>query len=221
MNVEPARVVLVDAHVLFREGLERLLSSEPDFRIVGQAGQPAEAIELVAALKPDLVLLDIEMPDGAGLNSLSALLSVGDATTVVVLTNNEADASFFAALRAGAHGYLLKTLTYAKLLTALRVARRGERVLSRQMTNRIVEELARQSQHPNLEQNALKALTAREAEILRHLSSGATNRDIAARLVISEHTVKAHVRKILDKLQLKSRRQVAALAHSAVQPRAA
>lgn len=214
ISSNPIRVLLVDAHVLFREGLERLLSGEPDFKVLGQAGLLREAVELAATLTPDLVLLDIGLANGTGLDTLRAILAVRPESTVVILTNEDSNENLFAALRAGARGYLLKTLTYAKLLTALRALRRGEPVLSRTMTTRIVEEFTRQGQPLNLELNMLQKLTTREVEILRHLSHGASNRDIAARLVISEHTVKVHVRNILDKLQLKNRSQAGTVARA-------
>lgn len=206
------KVLIADQHVLFREGLERLLSSEPDFQVIGQASRVHEAIEQAITLKPDLVLMDIGLMDGSGLEALKEIMARRPESTVVILTVTDADEYLFEAFHSGARGYLLKDTPIAKLLTALRALRQGEPILSRTMTSRIIKEFYRSGRTLNLEISALDSLTARELEVLRHIGTGASNRDIASRLVISEHTVKVHVRNILEKLKLKNRSQAASFA---------
>lgn len=207
-------VLIVDEHVLFREGLERLLSGEPDFQVVGQVGWLREAVDKTAELTPDLVLLDTGLSNGSGLETLRAIMTQRPESNVVMLANEDSNEYLFDALRSGARGYLLKNLPFSKLLTALRSLRNGEPLLSRTMTKRIIEEISRLGQPLNLELSSLQMLTARELEVLRHIGMGGSNRDIAARLVISEHTVKVHVRNILEKLKLKNRSQAASIARA-------
>ena len=207
-------VLIVDEHVLFREGLERLLSGEPDFQVVGQAGRLREAVDKAAELIPDLVLLDIGSSNGNGFDTLRAILKQRPGSNVVMLANEDSNEYLFDALRSGARGYLLKNLPFSKLLTALRSLHNGEPLLSRTMTKRIIEEFSRLGQPLNLELSALQKLTARELEVLRHIGMGGSNRAIAARLVISENTVKVHVRNILEKLKLKNRSQAASIARA-------
>jgi DNA-binding NarL/FixJ family response regulator len=209
------RVLIADRHVLFREGLERLLSGEPDFTVVGQASRRGEAVALAVELQPDLVLLDVELADGSGLEALREIMAQRPASTVVVLTHRDTDETLFAAFRAGASGYLNKDMPFASLLLALRRLRQGEPALSRAMTARIVQEFHRSGRAAAPGGPPLESLTARELQVLRHLGSGASNREIAGRLMISEHTVKVHVRNILEKLGLKNRSQAAHVARRA------
>jgi DNA-binding NarL/FixJ family response regulator len=205
-------VLIADQHILFCEGLERLLSHEPDFRVIGRASRVQEAVDKVIHLAPDLVLMETELLDGSGLEAMQEILARRPECNVVILTNHDSDSHLFDAFRFGARGYWVKDSPFAKLLTALRALRSGELVLSRAMTSRVVDEFYRTQLHKTQDPTALDALTARELQVLGQLATGASNRDIAERLVISEYTVKAHVRNILDKLGLKNRSQAAGLA---------
>ncbi len=215
---QPISVLIVDEHVLFREGLERLLSSEPDFRVVGQVGWLPQAVERVLSLKPDLVLMDVAARDGDGLEVVREIALRCPESAVVVLTVLDSDEVVFGALRAGARGYLHKDTPLAQLLAALRTLRQGETILARHLISRLVHEFSQDGQHGDLHLGELGQLTAREREVLRHLQTGATNQEIAERLVISEYTVKAHVHHILAKLKLRNRAQAAHFASERLEP---
>ena len=200
------KIVIVDDHVLFREGLAAIIRSESDFKIVGQAGTVQEAIELVGALKPDLVLMDFGLPDGTGADATREILQEHPECKVVFLTMSEENEDLFAAIRSGARGYLLKNMRPAKLISTLRSVQQGESALSRSMTLHLMEELARTKEPPRIDG---PTLTRRELEVLRELASGLSNLEIAERLFISENTVKYHVHSILEKLNLSDRRDAA------------
>ena len=209
---KPARwvdVLVVDDHVLFREGLIRLLEPQPDIRVVGQAGTMREALALALQLKPALVLMDISLPDGSGVEATQAILADLPATKIVFLTVYDEDEQLFAAIRAGAKGYVLKNAGSVELLDRLRAVVRGEAGLSPTMTARVLDEFSqlwapRQGEPPQTVE-----LTAREIEIVRELARGATNREIAQQFMITRNTVKNHVRHILSKLNVRSRRDIA------------
>lgn len=211
------KIIVVDDHVLFREGLAAIVRSERDFEIVGQAGSVQEAIELVRLLKPDLVLMDFTLPDGTGADATRAILMEHPECKIVFLTMSEDDEHLFAAIRSGAKGYLLKNMHPAKLISTLRSVQKGESALSRSMTLRLMEELARTKEPPRPGE---PTLTRRELEVLRELASGLSNQEIAERLVISENTVKYHVHSILEKLNLSDRRDAALYArdHGLLKP---
>jgi len=202
------KIVIVDDHVLFREGLTAIIGSEPDIEIIGQAGTVQEAIEMVKISKPDMVLMDFGLPDGTGAEATRAILQEHPECKVVFLTMSEEDDDLIAAIRSGAKGYLLKNMQPAKLVSSLRSVQKGESALSRSMTLRLMEELARtkESQRPG---EGDPTLTRRELEVLRELASGLSNLEIAERLFISENTVKYHVHSILEKLNLSDRRDAA------------
>jgi DNA-binding NarL/FixJ family response regulator len=205
------RVLIVDDHVLFSEGLASLLNAQPDFSVVGQAGSVGEAIILARELCPDLILMDFGLPDGTGLEATQAILAERPTTMIVFLTVHEQDERLFAAIRSGAKGYLLKNVPVAKLLAHLRGLERGEAAISPTMTSHILGEFARMS--PAHESSQVEAeLTARELDVLRLLAAEASNREIADRLCISENTVKNHVGNILAKLDLRNRREAASFA---------
>ena len=202
------KILIVDEHVLFREGLQSLLSLEPDMEVVGQTSTVEGAIEQVASSKPDVVLMDISLRDGSGLEALKSIKAKYPECSVVILSDQDSNENLFEAFRSGSNGYVLKDTPIENLVTALRALMRGEPILSRLLTRRIVEEYARLGHEANRGDISLDSLTARELEVLRHVGTGASNREIAARLSISEHTVKAHVRNIFEKLRLEKRSQM-------------
>ena len=203
------KIVIVDDHVLFREGLAAIIRSETDLKIVGQAGSVAEAIETVKALKPDMVLMDFGLPDGTGADATRAILHEHPECKVVFLTMSEEDEDLLAAIRSGAKGYLLKNMHPSKLVSSLRSVQQGESAVSRSMTLRLMEELARTKEPA---QPGDPTLTRRELEVLRELAAGLSNQEIAERLFIAENTVKYHVHSILEKLGVSDRRDAAAYA---------
>lgn len=203
------KIVIVDDHILFREGLAAIIRAEPDIEVIGQAGTVQEAIALVSGLNPDIVLMDFGLPDGTGADATRAILKEHPKCKIVFLTMSEEDDDLFAAIRSGAKGYLLKNMRPSKLLSTLRSVQKGESALSRSMTLRLMEELARTKEAPR---TGDPTLTRRELEVLRELASGFSNQEIAGRLFISENTVKYHVHSILEKLNLSDRREVGAYA---------
>jgi NarL family two-component system response regulator LiaR len=203
------RILIVDDHPLFREGLLGLLNAQPGFSVVGQAGSVAEAIALARELEPDLILMDFGLPDGTGLDATQAILADLPKTHIVFLTVHEEDERLFAAIRSGAKGYLLKNIPASKLLSYLRAVEHGEAALSGGMTSRILSEFTRLSTEHAIDRVEMSELTWRELEVLRQVATGASNQEIAKRLVISENTVKNHVSNILEKLNLRNRREAA------------
>lgn len=201
------RILLVDDHVLFREGLVSLLNSQPDLSVVGQAGTVAEAVVMARSLKPDLILMDFGLPDGTGLDATQVILTHVPETRIVFLTVHEEDDRLFAAIRSGAKGYLLKNVPVTRLLAFLRGVERGEAAITAMMAGRILEEFSRIGPPRQSGPTESGELTSRELEVLRELATGASNREIAAHLIIAENTVRNHVRSILTKLNLRNRRE--------------
>lgn len=201
------RLLIIDDHILFREGLIGLLNGQPDIEVVGQAGTVADAVRLARELCPDLVLMDFGLPDGSGLEATQAILAERPDTSIVFLTVHDQDDRLFAAIRAGAKGYLLKNVALSNLLAYLRGIEQGEVAISLTMTSQIFKEFLRL--RPPTEASTLDGveLTWREEEVLRELAAGATNQEIAEHLVIAENTVKVHVHHILSKLNLRNRRE--------------
>ena len=206
------RILIIDDHVLFREGLISLLASQPDFQIVGEADSGEEAIKKIHELLPDLVLVEVGLKDGSGLDTISNITTYYTQATIVVLTLLESYEMMISAIRCGARGYLLKTTPLSKLVTTLKAVERGEAALSRRMTWRVLEELGRRNGKSETNFTPLNNLTDREIEVLRYLGSGASNREISEQLFIAQNTVKNHVHKILYKLNLKNRREAARFA---------
>ncbi len=212
---KPARVLLVDDHELFRQGIANLLNEQPDIQIVGDAGDGLEAHHRAVALKPDLILLDINMPGVDGLEALQLIRADLPETTVVMLTVHDEDEKIFKAIRAGAQGYILKNTPSTEFLQMCRQALRGEAALSPRLAGRILTEFAREPGEGEDDPSDGEAspLTGREKDVLSCASEGLTDREIAKRLFLSVHTVKSHMRNILAKLHVGSRHAAADYAH--------
>jgi len=206
------RLVIVDDHALFREGLASILKPEPDIEIAGLAGSVQEAVETVRKVKPDIVLMDFSLPDGTGVEASRLVLQEHPQCKIIFLTMSASDDNLFSAIRSGAKGYLLKNLSPSKLVTTIRSVMQGESALSREMTRRLMEELSRTKAPDAAQDPALERLTPRELDVLRELAQGGSNRELAARLFLSENTVKYHVHSILGKLDLPDRRAAAKFA---------
>ena len=203
------RLLLVDDHVLFREGLMSLLAPQPDLQVIGQAGNVQEAIDAARTLRPDIILMDFTLPDGTGLDATQAILAERSDAKIVFLTVHEDDETLFAAIRAGATGFLFKNTRAADLLKRLREVARGEAGISPAIALRILDEFSKTTAPSTRgDDPGSSGLTAREIEVVREIAQGASNRDIARHLVISENTVKNHVRNVLAKLHLRNRREV-------------
>jgi two-component system, NarL family, response regulator LiaR len=204
------RIIIVDDHVLFREGIASIFRAEPDFEIIGLAGSVEEAINLARNAKPEIILMDFTLTDGTGVDATRKILSEQPGCKIIFLTMSEEDEHLLAAIRAGAKGYLLKDMRPSKLAAALRSVYQGESAISRSMTLRLMEELTRTRPPEAADNNAnLEALTAREMEVLRKIAVSKSNQDIASELYISENTVKYHVHSILGKLGLSDRKEAA------------
>lgn len=206
------RILLADDHALFRKGLAGLLAAEPDFEVVGQAATGKEAIALARDLMPDLVLMDIFMPEWDGLEATRRLKDELPYVRVVILTISEKEETLFEAIKAGAQGYLLKGIEPPELFEMLRGLGRGEAALSRGMAAKILKEFSRRDPPARPADSPVTRLTPREREVLTHVSQGLSNKLVAAQLGVSENTVRNHLRNILEKLHLENRVQAAAFA---------
>lgn len=203
------RILIADDQSLFREALKTLLSAYPDLEVVGDASNGEEAIRLTFNLSPDIVLMDLRMPVMDGVEATRKIVQLGKKVKVIVLTTFDDDETVFEGLRAGAVGYLLKDVSSDKLTEAIRAANRGEYFLLPSITAKVVSEFSRISKPipRNLDMFLADPLSPREIEILKLVATGASNREIAERLVISEGTVKNHLSSILSKLSVRDRMQ--------------
>jgi len=190
------RILLVDDHPVVRHGLRGMLDAEDDLRVVGEASSGAAGVDLAAAERPDIVLMDLRMPDGDGVSATEQILARVPGTRVVVLTTYESDRDILRAIEAGACGYLLKDATPTELAEAVRAAARGETVLAPSVASTLVRQVRRP---------APPALSAREAEVLGLVARGLTNADIGRELFISEATVKTHLLRVFNKLDVADR----------------
>lgn len=210
--MKPTRIVIVDDHVILRDGIVSILNEQPDFEVVGQAGSVADALQVVRAYGPDLVLMDYGLPDGTGLEATREILASNPQTNVVLLTVHEEDDLLFDAVRSGAKGYLLKNISAKEMLAKLRGLSQGDAAISPAQTKRILSEFARTAPPQPADQEETIPLTDRELEVLQLIVMGASNPEIGAQLHISVHTVKNHVHHILDKLKVTNRHEAAEVA---------
>lgn len=209
----PIRILLVDDQALFRESLALLLQSQPDLQVVGEAANGEAALDLLAAAQPHVVLMDLRMPILGGVAATRRLRAEHPDIQVIALTTFDDDEDVFAALRAGAIGYLLKDVSGATLFDAVRAAARGQSFLPPAIATKVVAGINRMAESPQAPRPALPhPLSERELEIVRLLAQGATNREIAAALVVAEGTVKNHLTNILGKLGARDRAQAALIA---------
>ncbi len=204
MTTGPIRVLIADDHPIVRDGLRGMLTAEPDFEVVGEAGDGAEVLELVDALAPDVILMDLRMPGVGGLEAIQALARRQSPARVLVLTTYDSDRDVVPALGAGATGYLLKDAPRPVLLAAIRAASRGETVLAPSVATRLVE---------GLRSPVPESLSDRELEVLTLIAQGETNRGAASRLFISEATIKTHLLHIYAKLDVGDRAAAVAVAY--------
>jgi DNA-binding NarL/FixJ family response regulator len=205
------RILIADDQSLVRTGFRLILSGEPGIEVVGEARDGAEATALAAELEPDVVLMDVRMPDVDGIEATRRIVVDEGSPRVLVLTTFDLDDVVYDALRAGASGFLLKDASEERLLTAIQVVAEGGSLFAPSVTRRLIEEFSRRA--ATAPPPALDELTTRELEVLRLLAQGLSNAEIAAQLVVSEHTVKTHVARILQKLDLRDRTQAVVLAY--------
>ena len=209
------RVLIIEDHILFRDGLISLFESTPEFDVVGDAETIFEGVEKARNLKPDIILMDFSLPDGTGLDATKIILSEMPQCKIVFLTVYEADEKLFAAIRAGAKGFLPKNVARFDLISSLHALDRGEIAISRQMASHIVEEFSHSNLQTTSHEELLSRLTEREMDVLGELQDGLSNQDISNQLFISENTVKHHVRNILKKLEVENRREAGLIARQA------
>ena len=203
---ETIRVVIVDDHALFRRGLELVLSEEPDIKVVGEAADGIEAVHRAEEMAPDVVVMDVRMPRSTGIEAARRIRERLPETKVIMLTVSDSEEDLYAAVKAGASGYLLKEISIEELADAVRAVARGHSLISPSMASKLLTEFnALVQQAEERHRSLLPSLTARELDVLKLVAKGLSNREISEELYISENTVKNHVRNILEKLHLHSR----------------
>lgn len=198
------RVVVVDDHQLFRNGVIGILQNSPDVDVVGEGENGFEAVHLVELLRPDVLIMDLTMPQMNGFEATRRIRKLQVPVHILILTVNEEEKALFDAMKHGAQGYLIKTVDPDELVEAVYNVSKGETVVPDHLAPTILSDLSNPSTYEEIE-NAQQSLTLREIDILREIGTGATNKDIAKRLFISENTVRNHVRRILDKLHVINR----------------
>ncbi|WP_030168962.1 response regulator [Spirillospora albida] len=210
-------VLIADDQTIVRAGFAALLGAQEDITVVGEAADGREAVALAERRRPDVVVMDIRMPNMDGIEATRRILDLpgADDVRVLVLTTFDVDEYVYEALSVGASGFLLKDATAEDLVAAVRVVARGDSLLAPQVTGRLIREFSRQRRNRPQPPQALSTLTARETEVLVLIAGGLSNGEIAARLFVSEHTVKTHVARVFTKLSLRDRAQAVMLAYEA------
>ncbi|MFC8502970.1 response regulator [Pedococcus sp. NPDC057267] len=209
--VDPIRVVIADDHVLYRRGLQMVVSQDDDIEIVGEASDGKEAVDRTVELLPDVVLMDVRMPHTSGIEACQKIKSQVPSTKIIMLTMSDEESDLYEAVKAGANGYLLKDVPGEEIADGVRAVHNGDSLISPSMASKLLAEFALMSRRQGERPSAVGAprLTERELEVLRLVARGLANKEIAHDLFISENTVKNHVRNILEKLQLHSRMEAA------------
>jgi DNA-binding NarL/FixJ family response regulator len=211
-------ILLVDDQPMLRMGYRMILDAQPDLNVVGEAENGLEAIDLAARLQPNVVLMDVRMPDLDGLQATERIVASGSDSKIIVLTTFDLDEYAYGALRAGASGFLLKDAPSPDMLSAIRAVATGDAVVAPSVTRRLLSQFAHRlpdPQSPVLTDERVESLTPRERELLIEVARGLSNAEIAERLVVSEATVKTHVGRILGKLGLRDRVQIVVFAYEA------
>jgi len=211
-DVAGVRIVVADDHQVVRAGFAGMLETQPDFTVVGTAADGAAAVAMCRELSPEIVLMDVRMPGTDGIEATRLLARDGAGPRVIILTTFDLDEYVYDALQAGASGFLLKDVTAERLFDAVRVVAAGEALLAPTVTRRLIGEFARLRPAPETGA-ALETLTPRETEVLRLVAAGLSNPEIAARLLVTEETVKTHVSRLLGKLNLRDRTQAVVTAY--------
>jgi DNA-binding NarL/FixJ family response regulator len=207
------RVLIADDDDLMRAGLAELLSGEPEIELVGEASTGREAVERARRHQPDVVLMDVRMPDLDGIDATRELARVAPRVKVLILTTFEQDDYVFGALRAGASGFLVKRTRPEELIAAVRTVATGDGLLSPSVTRLVIDRMAQQPAPAFGDEEQLHELTPREREVLELVARGLSNREIAAKLVVEESTIRSHIRRILTKLRLRDRVQLVIFAY--------
>jgi two-component system response regulator DegU len=205
------RVLIAEDQTLMRQGLRTILELEPGFTVVGEAANGLQAIERTAALGPDVILMDVQMPELDGVAATAEITAAFPASRVIILTTFDYDEYVFSGIKAGAMGYLLKDTPATELLAAIRRIHAGESLIQPSVATRLIAEFSQRRAAP--QQPEYEPLSEREREVLRWLASGLSNKDIAVRLSLAEGTVKNHVSAILAKIHAANRTQAARIAH--------
>ena len=214
------RVLVADDQALVRDGFGMILDAQPDIEVVAEAEDGREAVDLARELRPDVVLMDIRMPEVDGIEATRRLMADGIATRVLMLTTFDQNEYVYEAMKAGASGFLLKDVRREELVNAVRVVAAGDALLAPTLTRRLIEDFVRRPPPGAPPSGPIAELTERESEVLRLIARGLSNAEIAAELVVSDATVKTHVARILSKLGLRDRIQAVVLAYETgfVQP---
>ena len=213
MSAQPVRVLLVDDDDLMRAGLRAVLSSDETIEVVGEAGDGCSAVDRTIALAPEIVLMDVRMPDLDGISATREVLAVSPDVKVVILTTFEQDDYIFGALSAGASGFLLKRTRPEDLIAAIHAVAAGDSLLSPSVTRTVIDRMARKPPPDASSSDRLADLTPREQEVLELIAQGLSNSEIATKFVIEESTVKTHVKRIFMKLHLRDRVQAVIFAY--------